>query len=169
MNKSGMLAAFNVYNRSGFVSWNYKTMKGRGQIMRNEMDYTMTYGEESCEHKKGAQPKYCYKVYYRGYYQGTTWAVSEEQAANNVRHRERGDGTTDYYGWSAECLTDIGPKHEYRRAKCYEVFHKVNNRWVLIGSKWACSPEDAINAMFREPWARYTGVDGKWGARAKKF
>lgn len=142
-------------------------MKGREQIMRNEMDYTMMYGEDSCEHKKGAQPKYCYCVYYKGQLMGKTWAVSEAQAVNNVRHRECGD-YTDNYGWFAECMREIGPKHEYRRAKCYEIFHKVKNRWVLIGSKWARSPEDAIDAMLREPWAGHTGLEGKWGARAKR-
>lgn len=40
-------------------------------------------------------------------FEGTTWAVSEKQAINNVRHNNYGDKTSQYkddYFWTAEIV-----------------------------------------------------------------
>lgn len=44
----------------------------------------------------------CYDVYKNGSYMGETYAVSEAQAINNVRHREEGDYSSQYNSnWEA--------------------------------------------------------------------
>ena len=51
------------------------------------------------------KPRKTYLVYRNGVYMGQTWAVSEKQAINNVRHNTYGNYESQYsYDviWSAE-------------------------------------------------------------------
>ena len=51
------------------------------------------------------KPHASYLVYRNGVYMGETWAVSEKQAINNVRHNTRGDFESQYsysVSWEAE-------------------------------------------------------------------
>ena len=51
------------------------------------------------------KPHHTYLVYLNGVLMGETWAVSEAQAINNVRHNTRGDYESQYgYNtvWTAE-------------------------------------------------------------------
>ena len=51
------------------------------------------------------KPRATFLVYRNGVYMGQTWAVSEKQAINNVRHNTCGDFESQYgYGveWRAE-------------------------------------------------------------------
>lgn len=42
------------------------------------------------------KPRRTYEVYLNGEYKGQTWAVSEAQAINNVRHNTCGDYESQY-------------------------------------------------------------------------
>ena len=49
------------------------------------------------------KPRITYKVYMNGRFIGETFAVSEKQAINNVRHNYRGDFESQYDNdWEAE-------------------------------------------------------------------
>lgn len=61
------------------------------------------------------RPRITYDVYVNGHYVGETFAVSEKQAINNVRHRARGDFESQYdNNWFAE------PRYPISGGETYE-------------------------------------------------
>ena len=61
------------------------------------------------------KPRHTYEVYRNGVYIGDTWAVSEAQAINNVRHNTRGDYESQYaYGVQWEAILKYPHASEVR-------------------------------------------------------
>lgn len=98
-----------------------------------------------------------YAVYKEGCFCGSTFAVSEEQAINNVRHRQFGEYESQYQArWEAVCVTDEESKKAQQewKQKREEAIERMRKTWPAI-------PEGSSVHSYHPPCEFYPMIEGE--------
>lgn len=98
-----------------------------------------------------------YAVYKNGTFQGSTKAVSEGQAINNVRHRKFGEYESQYQNtWEAVCIDNIEAEkakltHKEAKQKAIDFAHKT----------WPSIPEGSSVISYHPPCEFWPTIEGE--------
>lgn len=98
-----------------------------------------------------------YAVYKNGTFQGSTRAISEDQAINNVRHRKFGEFESQYENvWEAVCIDDI----EAEQAK--QSYKEMKQKAIDIAhATWPPIPEGSTVVSYHPPCEFWPTVEGE--------
>ena len=98
-----------------------------------------------------------YAVYKNGRFEGSTQAISEEQAINNVRHRKFGESESQYENqWEAVCITDLESEkaRQNHEQKMKEAIERMKKVWLSI-------PDGADVKSYHPPCEFYPMIEGE--------
>lgn len=96
-------------------------------------------------------------VYRNEYFQGETFASSEQEAINNVRHRIFGESESQFENdWTA---VNVDKAEE---AKAWKEWHRQKEKAIrLAKERWPVIPEGSTVEVFHQPCEFYPMMEGE--------